>query len=105
LQGASQLTACWARIRGRLRDEVGDVEYRTWLRQMTLAGVEGDEAIVQLPTRFLRDWVRGHYEGHVMNSSGYTGLRLNRNRALIGLAAVGAAVALLNRVGVFGHGD
>ncbi len=28
---------------------------------MTLAGIEGDEAIVLLPTRFLRDWVRGHY--------------------------------------------
>jgi chromosomal replication initiator protein len=51
----------WARIRGRLREEVGEVEYRTWLRQMTLAGIEGDEAIVVLPTRFLRDWVRGHY--------------------------------------------
>jgi chromosomal replication initiator protein len=56
-----QLTEAWARVRGRLRNEVGEVEYRTWLRQMTLAGVEGDEAIVQLPTRFLRDWVRGHY--------------------------------------------
>ncbi len=51
----------WARIRGRLREEVGEVEYRTWLRQMTLAGIEGDEAIVVLPTRFLRDWVRSHY--------------------------------------------
>jgi chromosomal replication initiator protein len=55
------LAQSWSRIRGRLRDEVGEVEYRTWLRQMTLAGVEGDEAIVLLPTRFLRDWVRGHY--------------------------------------------
>ena len=59
--GTTQLASCWARIRGRMREEVGEVEYRTWLRQMTLAGVEGDEAIVLLPTRFLRDWVRGHY--------------------------------------------
>ncbi len=59
--GTAQLASCWARIRGRMREEVGEVEYRTWLRQMTLAGVEGDEAIVLLPTRFLRDWVRGHY--------------------------------------------
>ncbi|WP_408904315.1 chromosomal replication initiator protein DnaA [Neoroseomonas soli] len=51
----------WARIRGRLREEVGEVEYRTWLRQMTLAGIEGDEAVVVLPTRFLCDWVRSHY--------------------------------------------
>ncbi len=48
-------------MRGRLQAEVGDVEYRTWLRQMTLAGVDGDEVTVRLPTRFLRDWVRSHY--------------------------------------------
>lgn len=53
--------AQWARVRGRLHSEVGDVEYRTWLRQMTFDGVEGDEVTVRLPTRFLRDWVRTHY--------------------------------------------
>ncbi len=57
----AQLAEVWARIRGRLREEVGEVEYRTWLRQMTLSAVQGDEVIVVLPTRFLRDWVRGHY--------------------------------------------
>jgi chromosomal replication initiator protein len=57
----TQLAEVWARIRGRLREEVGEVEYRTWLRQMTLAAVQGEEAVVLLPTRFLRDWVRGHY--------------------------------------------
>jgi len=56
-----QLAAQWARIRGRLQSEVGDVEYRTWLRQMTLAGVDGDEVTVHLPTRFLCDWVRSRY--------------------------------------------
>lgn len=55
------MAASWARIRGRLREEVGEVEYRSWLRQMTLAGVEGEEAVVLLPTRFLRDWVSSHY--------------------------------------------
>jgi chromosomal replication initiator protein len=58
---SGQMAASWARIRGRLREEVGEVEYRSWLRQMTLAGVEGDEAVVLLPTRFLRDWVNSHY--------------------------------------------
>jgi chromosomal replication initiator protein len=58
---AATMGEAWARIRGRLREEVGEVEYRTWLRQMTLAGIEGDEAVVVLPTRFLRDWVRSHY--------------------------------------------
>jgi chromosomal replication initiator protein len=59
--GQGQLAEVWARIRGRLRDEVGEVEYRSWLRQMTLASLQGEEVVVLLPTRFLRDWVRGHY--------------------------------------------
>src|ERR1700678_2523306 len=56
-----QMAAQSARVRGRLQSEVGDVEYRTWLRQMTLAGLDGDEITIRLPTRFLRDWVREHY--------------------------------------------
>ena len=55
------LTTQWARIRGRLQSEVGDLEYRNWLRQMTLSGVDGDEITVLLPTRFLCDWVRSRY--------------------------------------------
>jgi chromosomal replication initiator protein len=56
-----QMSAQWTRIRGRLQVEVGDVEYRTWLRQMTLVGLDGDEITVNLPTRFLRDWVSTRY--------------------------------------------
>ncbi len=56
-----QIAEQWARVRGRLQADVGDIEYRSWLRQMTLAGVDGDEVTVHLPTRFLRDWVRTHY--------------------------------------------
>ena len=58
---SGQIAASWARIRGRLREDVGEVEYRSWLRQMTLASIEADEAVVLLPTRFLRDWVSSHY--------------------------------------------
>jgi chromosomal replication initiator protein len=56
-----QLAVQWTRIRGRLQVEVGEVEYRTWLRQMSLAGLDGDEVTVTLPTRFLRDWVSTRY--------------------------------------------
>ena len=63
--GSVQLAAQWARIRGRLQQEVGEVEYRAWLRQMTLAGLEDNEIALHLPTRFLRDWVREHYAGRL----------------------------------------
>ena len=55
------VSEAWARIRGRLREDVGEVEYRSWLRQMTLSAIEGEEVVILLPTRFLRDWVRTHY--------------------------------------------
>ena len=55
------LAAQWTRVRVRLQNEVGEVEYRSWLRQTSLAGLDGDEVTLFLPTRFLRDWVRGHY--------------------------------------------
>ena len=59
--GSPAHVAQWGRVRDRLKQEVGEVEYRTWLRQMVLAGVDGEEVTVHLPTRFLRDWVRSHY--------------------------------------------
>ncbi len=55
------LHAQWTRVCDRLKADVGDVEYRTWLRQMSLAGLDGDEVTIRMPTRFLRDWVRSHY--------------------------------------------
>jgi chromosomal replication initiator protein len=59
--GDDDLATQWTRVRHRLHAEVGEVEYRAWLRQMTLAGLDGDEITVHLPSRFLRDWVRGRY--------------------------------------------
>jgi chromosomal replication initiator protein len=56
-----RLTAQWAAVRARLQQQVGDVEYRTWLKQVTLGGIDGDEVTVMLPTRFLRDWVNKEY--------------------------------------------
>ena len=51
----------WARIRGRLRDEVGDAAYRSWLKSMTLAEINGGRVRIAVPTKFLRDWVATHY--------------------------------------------
>ena len=57
----SDTSLVWDRVRARLQGDVGDVEYRTWLRQMSFAGIDGDEVTLTLPTRFLRDWVHSHY--------------------------------------------
>ncbi|HQT75449.1 MAG: chromosomal replication initiation protein DnaA [Rhodospirillales bacterium 20-64-7] len=57
----AEIAVQWTRILARMQMEVGDVEYRTWLRQIDLVGLDGDEVTVSLPTRFLRDWVSTRY--------------------------------------------
>lgn len=57
----SVLDIHWSRICSRLQAEVGEVEYRTWLKQISIGPVDGDEITLNLPTRFLRDWVRTQY--------------------------------------------
>lgn len=58
---SDQLARQWSRVRARLQHEIGEVEYRNWLRQAELYGLDGDEITVMLPTRFLRDWVNKEY--------------------------------------------
>jgi chromosomal replication initiator protein len=60
-----QLAGVWAKIRGLLQAEVGEAEYRNWLRPMTLTGLFGDEIAISLPTGFVRDWVRDHHGARV----------------------------------------
>ncbi|XAO71987.1 MAG: chromosomal replication initiator protein DnaA [Acetobacteraceae bacterium] len=56
-----ELAEQWLKVRERLRAEIGDVEYKTWLLQIVLGPLEEDEITLFLPTRFLRDWIRGQY--------------------------------------------
>ncbi len=51
----------WARVRGRLRAEVGDAAFRSWLKPLTMVGAKNGVARMSVPTRFMRDWVVSHY--------------------------------------------
>lgn len=51
----------WARVRLRLKAELGDDIFASWFARLELAGVDGDAAHLTVPTRFLRSWLQGHY--------------------------------------------
>jgi chromosomal replication initiator protein len=55
----------WARIRGRLKDEVGEIAYRSWLQPLSVASMTGGEVCIVVPTRFMRDWVLTHYADRI----------------------------------------
>src|SRR3546814_15829858 len=54
-------SAQWARIRGRLRAEYGEAAYRSWLKPLTLQGLDESRVRIAVPTRFMRDWVEQQY--------------------------------------------
>jgi chromosomal replication initiator protein len=56
-----ELSACWARVRGHLRAEVGEAAYKSWIRPLTLDGLEEGTIRIAVPTRFMRDWVERNY--------------------------------------------
>jgi len=51
----------WARVRGRLRTEVGAAAFKSWLKPLTLREVRGGTVRLTVATRFMRDWVAAHY--------------------------------------------
>ncbi len=55
----------WSRVRGRLRAEFGDAAFKSWLRPIRLAGVEGGQVSMNVPTRFMRDWVMSRYADRI----------------------------------------
>src|SRR3954468_16649046 len=61
----SSLDQQWARVRGRLKDEVGETAYRSWLKPLTVSELKGGEVRITVPTRFMRDWVLTHYADRI----------------------------------------
>ena len=51
----------WQKVCARLRDEIGDAAYTSWLKPITVGGVTDGKARLTVPTRFTRDWVLTHY--------------------------------------------
>ena len=57
--------ADWERIRARLRAELGDATFASWLAPLTLVDVDGEEVTLGVATRFLRDWIESHYADRI----------------------------------------
>lgn len=51
----------WQRASDRLREELGQVGYETWIGPLNFVGVQGKTATIEAPNRFFRDWVNERY--------------------------------------------
>lgn len=51
----------WVQVRTRLRQEVGDAAFNSWLKPLGLVGIADSAVTLSAPTRFMRDLVQSHY--------------------------------------------
>ena len=59
----------WARVKSRLRAELGEDVFASWFRGVEIEQVEGEIVHLTVATRFLRNWLRSHYYDFVLRLS------------------------------------
>ncbi|HCP00749.1 MAG: chromosomal replication initiator protein DnaA [Alphaproteobacteria bacterium] len=60
-QSDGTLTEQWTRVRARLRTDVGEAAFNSWLKPLTLGDFNAGRLRVAVPTRFMRDWIDQNY--------------------------------------------
>ncbi len=51
----------WHQIRMKLRDELGDTTFDSWLRPLDVVAVENGCVTMSVPTKFMREWVEKNF--------------------------------------------
>src|SRR5579885_3688255 len=55
------MDALWQRVANRVRNELGEVGFETWISPLDFVGLEGRTATIKAPNKFFRDWVSDRY--------------------------------------------
>src|SRR5688500_1458774 len=68
MDGAGEQTASdvWARVKRRLRAELGEDIFASWFGRLELDSVVEGCAYLTVPTRFLKSWIESHYADRVL---------------------------------------
>ncbi|MGL4976317.1 MAG: DnaA N-terminal domain-containing protein, partial [Bosea sp. (in: a-proteobacteria)] len=59
--GSQGPEAGWLRVTRRLRAELGEDVFSSWFARVELNGIEGGQAHLTVPTRFLKSWLESHF--------------------------------------------
>jgi len=55
------MNGLWERAADRMRDQLGQVGFETWIGPLNFVGVDGRTATIEAPNRFFKDWVNERY--------------------------------------------
>ncbi|MGB3723868.1 MAG: chromosomal replication initiator protein DnaA [Pacificimonas sp.] len=84
----------WSDVRTALRGELPARTWDSWFAQMGFAGVDGDCAILSLPSAFVADWVRAQYAERLRMLWSQGGSPIDHVRIVTGAAVIETPVDL-----------
>ncbi len=64
----SEIPAAWARVKRRLRAELGEDVFASWFARLELENIVDGTARLTVPTRFLKSWIESHYLDRVLTT-------------------------------------
>jgi chromosomal replication initiator protein len=64
--GRRDWEAAWARVRKRLRVELGEEVFSSWFAKVELEGVMAGVVRLTAPTLFLKSWIKSHYRDRLL---------------------------------------
>src|SRR5688572_1278834 len=75
------LATVWNDAAVVLKEHTSKDVYETWFRELSIGNISETEAILNVPNKFFRDWIRDHYqsllEEALGTAMGKSGLRVN----------------------------
>jgi chromosomal replication initiator protein len=66
VEPTSEILDVWSCVYNSLKDEFGEGVYRSWLKPMQLQAYYEGTLEISVPTRFMRDWIQGHYADSIL---------------------------------------
>jgi chromosomal replication initiator protein len=55
------MNGLWERASDRIRDQLGQVGFETWIGPLHFIGLDGRTATIEAPNRFFKEWVNERY--------------------------------------------
>jgi len=56
----------WARVKQRLRAELGEDVFSSWFARVEFVSTDGLSVELSVPTRFLKSWIVSHYQDRLI---------------------------------------
>ena len=63
---SEELLSGWDSVVNRLRVEVGEAAFQSWLKPMRIRNFSDGSVEISVPTRFMRDWAAAHYRDRLI---------------------------------------